>query len=75
MCAVVLVSLCLSLCLQYWVLPRFCWDTTGGREGGREAGRQAGRGDTQTDRQWEGGWDESLGFDDEERKGERESLY
>jgi hypothetical protein len=32
-------------------------------------------GDTQTDRQREGGWDESLGFDDEERKGEIESPY
>ncbi len=70
MSAVVLVSLCLSLCLQHWVLPRFCWDTTGGREGG-----EAGMGDTQTDRQREGGWDESLGFDDEERKGEIESPY
>ncbi len=56
------------------ILLRHNW-REGGREGGRQAGRQAGRGDTQTDRQWEGGWDESLGFDDEERKGERESLY
>jgi hypothetical protein len=40
-----------------------------------EGGREAGRGDTKTDRQREGGWDESLGLDDEERKGERESLY
>jgi hypothetical protein len=56
--------------LHHWVLPRFCWDTTGGREGG-----EAGMGDTQTDRQREGGWEESLGCDDEERKGEIESLY
>lgn len=45
------------------------------RHNWRERGRQAGETHRLTDREREGGWDEILGFDDEERKGESESLY
>ncbi len=62
-----------SLCFSLYVCSIGFFPDSAGTQ--LEGEREAGRGDTQTDRGREGGWDESLGFDDEERKGESESLY